>query len=355
MPTAFAGTIRTGGGRLLRLSANPDPTVGGTTVAEGIVDQLDQLGKALLEASLSSCHKARHKVAALDDVDFGVGGRGGGSGGGIGGGSGDGGVSIGSTASEVGNHHLFAHVNTGRNVGDGGSGIGGSSLGGGGTSGTRNSTGDQVHTDVVNIHHHVHIRNPANVASVAQPPLRARRGKQASKNHSECTVYLDADVTFYERWRGDCDPTWSAATCLSTRISRVSVKMVDTLIQVDSLFADALERTISFRAAGAHVQTSHSGEQLPDLTEIAAATRVHDAYGQWLAAGATYDGDGSSLEPVRQGVATTALDSCLNYLFTHVALNGSALGIASTPGICADGHVCVVGPTSTLQPFRVTS
>jgi hypothetical protein len=232
-------------------------------------------------------------VAALDDVDLAVGASGGGGG--------DGGVSTGSTASEGGIHN--------------------------------------------HVHNHVH--NTASVALAAQPLPRVRRGKQASKNHSECTVYLDADVTFYERWRGDCDPTWSAATCLSTRILRVSVKMVDTLVQVDSLFADALERTISFRAAGAHVQTSHSGEHLPDLTQIAAATQVHDAYGQWLAAGATYDGQESSLEPVRQGVATTALDSCLNYLFTHVALNRSALGMASTPGICADGHVCVVGPTST--------
>lgn len=41
---------------------------------------------------------------------------------------------------------------------------------------------------------------------------QARRGGPASTAHTECSVFLDAHVTFFDHWKGDCDASWTMVT-----------------------------------------------------------------------------------------------------------------------------------------------
>ena len=47
--------------------------------------------------------------------------------------------------------------------------------------------------------------------------------------HTQCSVFLDADQTFFDAWKGTCAPQLSAQDCLTLQLQTVTIKMIDVL------------------------------------------------------------------------------------------------------------------------------
>ena len=127
------------------------------------------------------------------------------------------------------------------------------------------------------------------------------------------------------------------AQCLARQIERVTIRVLDTLHQTDELYRrDAqIGRKLRLAAAGVHVQTTAGGSNLPNMKNYN-PDQVLDAYKKWLAKG-TKPPDQASWKTTQRGPGLpAAIDSCLNHLFTHTDFNTGTLGVASTPGLCAE-------------------
>ena len=216
--------------------------------------------------------------------------------------------------------------------------------------------------------HHPH---GANASSA-----RARRAGPAA-GHTQCNIFLDADKTYFDQWKGTCPSGWSSTKCTNKQIERVTIKMVDVLHLSDNIWSSdgVLKRFIKLVVAGTNVQTARSGDGLPDM-------RVHgtdssgllSSYGKWLATGAdvssAYDYPQrkwiytTTMPDMRGGGAPKANEVCTNHLFTHVDFGTGTLGVASLRAICterpyersfSDGkayYISNVGFTTTLSRGR---
>ena len=61
----------------------------------------------------------------------------------------------------------------------------------------------------------------------ADHPHRHRRESSPSSNqHTECKIFADADPLFFDKWKGECMPSWSADYCEEQQLNRVTVKMM---------------------------------------------------------------------------------------------------------------------------------
>ena len=104
---------------------------------------------------------------------------------------------------------------------------------------------------------------------------RARRAG-AGKGKTQCSVFLDADKTFFDQWKGACSPTWSSPKCTRKQVERVTVKMVDVLHQTDEIYRKdpVVGKLVTLVVAGTHVQTARASGGLPDM-------RGKNSNGKW--------------------------------------------------------------------------
>ena len=58
---------------------------------------------------------------------------------------------------------------------------------------------------------------------------QARRAAPASSNHIGCGVFLDADKSYFDQWKGACTSGWSATECTRRQVERVTIRMIDSL------------------------------------------------------------------------------------------------------------------------------
>ena len=166
------------------------------------------------------------------------------------------------------------------------------------------------------------------------------KGPAASSAHTECRVFLDGDPLYYDRWKGECLSSWSATACETVRVARVTVKMIETLHQIDELYRrdSNLGGTVTLAVAGTHVFTS-SSSGIPDMTGKT-SNGVIDSYQMWLASGHTVKRENgawvSDMDSVRGTAQPKAIEVCLNHLFTHVDFNTGTLGVATMAAICPE-------------------
>lgn len=67
-------------------------------------------------------------------------------------------------------------------------------------------------------------------------PIRRRRDGPDSNAHTECRVFVDADRTFYDQWKGLCASRATAAECAAHQVQTVTAKMIDLIIEADGIF-----------------------------------------------------------------------------------------------------------------------
>lgn len=171
---------------------------------------------------------------------------------------------------------------------------------------------------------------------------RDRRGGPASSSHTECNVFLDADSYYYNRWKGECLPGWSAVACETQQVARVTVRMIETLHQIDELYRrdTKLGGKVTLAVAGTHVFTSSSSGVANMNGKSSDA--VLKSYKEWLATGhsLSYDQQSrswvSDTDAIRGPGQPKAFEVCLNHLFTHVDFNTGTLGVAVMEGICRE-------------------
>ena len=119
------------------------------------------------------------------------------------------------------------------------------------------------------------------------PPGMARHRRRRAATDTKCTMVLDADYSFFERWRGECLGTWSDEECLDTRLHRVASKMIGVIHASDEVYRmdSKIGRVVQLNVVGTHVETE------PTSLFIRAGTTSLDAlktYFNWLNKGANF-------------------------------------------------------------------
>jgi len=165
----------------------------------------------------------------------------------------------------------------------------------------------------------------ANVASpiVDEMNMKARQ-RRATTVVRGCTVFLDADRSFYKQWQGDCADGLTAAQCEVVRWERVQVKMISALLNTDSIYRKQGSLELQLPLAGTYLSAT-------DIIDVngAASMSSSDAFGMyttWLASNS------------RGSTVLQSDEVCLNHLFTHVDMlddNGnSVIGKAAVQAMC---------------------
>lgn len=156
-----------------------------------------------------------------------------------------------------------------------------------------------------------------------------------------CSVFLDADATFYAQWRGVCNATLTAAACKWQQQHSVATKMLAAVRAADAALArnPFLGPKISVHVAGSHIHESNCSslgvlaqERLP-LLDVNDAQEALDVYARWLARDVRYFDGGPIAYPRAEGQPPSHA-VCANILFTHRDLAGT-LGLANVGAACS--------------------
>lgn len=190
----------------------------------------------------------------------------------------------------------------------------------------------------------------SNATAVLNRPLRARRAGQQRVDHVQCSLYLDADATFFREWGGEV----GGSATFASRVAATLVKMIDVMYQVVALYGASanLGGSLQLHVRGATVHTELALQFAPTgsggNTRSLGSKLLH-AYQSWLAAGTSPAG---VAQAVRGPSQPTAQEVCLNHLFTHTNLGG-VIGVAiqASPEEDVVGGMCEVrGASEPMLP-----
>ena len=142
---------------------------------------------------------------------------------------------------------------------------------------------------------HTHADHAA--ANTSSPPPPSSRGRRAgpAAGHTQCNIFLDADQTYFDQWKGTCPRAWDSSKCSAKQVERVTIKMVDVLHQSDNIWSGdrVLKRIMKLVVAGTNVQVRRSGGGLPDMRvhgrqgspkDQGDASALLNSYGYWWVA-----------------------------------------------------------------------
>eukprot|EP00039_Didymoeca_costata_P019812 m.339024 g.339024 ORF g.339024 m.339024 type:complete len:1189 (-) comp18636_c0_seq1:668-4234(-) len=175
---------------------------------------------------------------------------------------------------------------------------------------------------------------------------------RASVDHTICPMFLDADMHFYEQWKGTCEDGETEANCKIKQKDRVIAKMVDLIHLSNGVFQQsAVGSNITLVIAGVRVDPDSSPITASNKNFAQCGQLVLDDYAGFVASADAYSSGGNiTFIP---GTANRANnDVCLNHFFTHYDCQ-AALGVAFTFAVCQQDFVnnkaANVGYTSSLS------
>lgn len=200
---------------------------------------------------------------------------------------------------------------------------------------------------------HMQVRSDKQPLAVNQGHGQQPR-EPVTPQHRVCSIFLDADDSFFRQWQGHCPSVDSPAACAERKLAQTQMRMLTIAHQAMGVFEDPVNiggLPVSLRVAGLSVL---SRNHLQTTGSLASADEILQTYQAFLAQNASLTEAQNQYQTraVRGALQPTSQEVCINFLFTHRNTSGS-LGAATTASTDANilGGLCetYVSASPTLR------